>query len=74
MEWFKSKQKDENKTIKDLCERMGNVEGKLVKLEIENTALRDKVLRKLQKHYDEEKSDNPMEQPKPLNTFSPFSR
>jgi hypothetical protein len=67
---FNNKEKDENKTIKDLCERMGNVEGKLLKLEIENTALRDKVLRKLQKYNPEETKQEPQN----FNSLSPFGR
>lgn len=73
MLWFNKAQVEENKTFTDVLQRLANVESKLKGLEIENTDLRNKVLRKIQKlpEPDKEINDNPMEG-KVMKPFSPF--
>ena len=70
MSWFRA-EKEISSTLKDVCERLANVESKLKGLEIENTDLRNKVLRRIQmiKPDLEEETIN---KPKGLSSFSPF--
>jgi hypothetical protein len=52
--WFTKHTKEPTnislKEYDDLCKRLSNVEAKLSSIEIENTVLRNKVLRKIQRH------------------------
>lgn len=68
MFFAKKEEKDLSSTIKDLCERVANVESKLKGLEIENTDLRNKVLRKIQDRNPTKDSEIPQN----INTFNPF--
>jgi hypothetical protein len=64
-----------SKTIKDLCERLGNLESKLTAMEFEFSAIKYKVLRKLEyrsKQEEQETGDKMLKEEKNLKTFSPF--
>jgi hypothetical protein len=68
MAWF-TKEIECSKTLKDVCIRLADVEAKLKGLEIENTDLRNKVLRKLQTHFKQDDEEEVRKSPKPLSIF-----
>ena len=70
MGWFKA-EKELSSTLKDVCERLANVESKLKGLEIENTDLRNKVLRRIQM-IKPDTEEEIISKPKSLNSFNPF--
>ncbi len=69
---LKDKEKEVSITMKDVCERLANVESKLKGLEIENNDLRNKVLRRIQDRTPVEEEDKPLK-PKHLTTLNPFA-
>lgn len=61
--------------FENFLRRLADVEGRVAALEYEQKALRDKVLRKIQKGYewpDGEKKDQPEAPADGLPRFSPF--